>query len=125
MRSDDVKKIPGGIAVAFQTRRKMFLDMEIAKLRREAQEGPPSQEQYEHVLNALEMAATELWEMQDCITAMVGVHEDIGSAITGLHKLSNLARHIGVAARSGAEIPDGGPDAVRDHFKKSLKEDSA
>lgn len=72
MINNEPKTIPGAIAIAFSTRRKQFLTMGLAELRKNAAEGPPSQEEYERVLNALEMATTELWEMQDCTAAMNG-----------------------------------------------------
>lgn len=119
MINNEPKTIPGAIAIAFSTRRKQFLTMGLAELRKNATEGPPSQEEYERVLNALEMATTDLWEMQDCIAAMNSVRVDIDSNLKGMFKLTNQLFEIGLAAQKGSPpIPDGGPDVVREYFKK-------
>ena len=111
--------INGGIAVAFQTRRIEFLRMEIRRLR--ALETLTGEEK-ENVLNALEMATTELWQMIDAVTALNGVTDDMLNALHGAEKLADLSRSIGKAAHAGEDLPLD-PDELRAHFKKRQKEE--
>lgn len=112
------KTIVGGIAVAFQTRRIELLHMELRRLRAEC---PPSPAEYENVLNALEMATTELWQMQDAVRALNGLLDDIQGGLGGLRSLTEIASALGAAAHAGEDLPLD-PDGLRAHFKKKQRE---
>lgn len=112
--------IPGGIAVAFQTRRKELLVLELSRLRHDAVAGELGGERLEHVLNALEMLAYEMWEMQDALATILQVEKDIDAQVTGMRKLSNVLFEIARAAKTGEDIPEGGPRAVYEHFKQKV-----
>lgn len=114
------RMIPGGIAVAFQTRRKELLTVELRRLRAL----PDLAGEGEAVLNALEMATLELWETQDALATLLGVTEDIQNTINGARRLLDLQEALTTAAHRGDPLPEGGPDAIREHFKQAAKQEA-
>lgn len=118
------RKIPGGIAVAFQTKRKMFMTHEILQLRAKNKAGTLTSDEVELVLNALEMSTEELWQMQRAMACMQTIHADLRNALNGSLNIERMLEELANDAYVGhAEIPDLTPDDLRDHYKKKMKED--
>lgn len=118
--------IPGGLAVAFQTRRKEFLHLELARLRGLAQVGKLTGEALDHVLNALEMLSSEMWDLQDCLGAVGQMERDLYHQVNGLQRHLEVLHDITQAGLSSStELPPGGPAAVREHFNLLSKNEYA
>ena len=107
--------------MAFQTRRKEILNLELVRLRGLAKSGRLVGDELENVLNALEMLSLEMWDMQDCLGAIQQLESDMHSSITGLHRLTDVMHKITQAGIKGEELPTGGPEAVRQHFNEISK----
>lgn len=118
------KSVSGGLAVAFQTRRKELLVLEMSRLRGLAASGNFSIQELEGVLNGLEMLAYDMWDLQDCLGAVGQIERDLYHQLNGLYRHLGVVRDIVQAGEKGEDLPEGGPAAVRSYYNERSKEEA-
>lgn len=122
MKEKKQLKVPAALSMAFSTRRHEFIELYFHEVRTKLAQNTLTNEEIEHILNALEMTAHELWEGQTAATAVRHITEDVRHTLEGLERTFEQLWMLSSDAAAGKDMPSLVPEEVREHYRNQQRE---